>query len=165
MSIISIWNVSFLLIFWETYLLAQELRICMIVMFGLEIVVSMFVMPENAAKEESIADHHELIIHYLKHNFFYDAISLLSLIILELVPKESKILYLVKILAILKIGTVLRVIKKLQTMFITTVETESKINIFMLIFKILSFVHILSLILNLVNQIEISKGVQKTWVS
>ena len=35
----------------------------------------------------------------------------------------------------------------------------------MLILKILSFVHVLSLILNLVNQIEIQNGITKTWVT
>ena len=163
-SIISIWNVSFLLLFPEEYLLPMQLRFYMLVLFTVEIIVNLFVMPPSTFKEEFKMDHKSVMIHYFKNNFFYDFISLLSLTILEIVHRSYPLLYLFKLLAILKLGTVFRVIKKLEVTFVSTPESESYIGIIKLILKILSFVHLLSLTLNMIHQVEIQQGILETWL-
>lgn len=82
MSLISIWNVSFLVIFPTEYLLPYQLRMTMLALFALEIVVNLFLMPLSTIKVESKMDHQYVMAHYLKNNFIFDAISLVSLVII-----------------------------------------------------------------------------------
>lgn len=49
-------------------------------------------------------------------------------------------------------------------MYATTLETESQMSIVKLILKILTFVHLLSLTLNLLSQVQIHNGIDETWL-